>query len=92
MVSPFMLASNPVPDMNHNSPDLGTQIRLSLRSSRSSLGDRQRVFARPLHVFQVRFRIRSAPFSAIMIVGALVLPLTIDGMIEASQMLKPSMP
>ena len=30
-----MLASNPVPNMNHKTPDLGIQIRLSLRSSRS---------------------------------------------------------
>lgn len=30
-----MLASNPVPNMNHNSPDLGIQIQLSLMSFRS---------------------------------------------------------
>jgi hypothetical protein len=42
--------------------------------------------------FQERLRIKSAPFSAIIIVGAFVLPLTIDGMIEASQMLRPSIP
>ena len=37
-------------------------------------------------------RIRSAAFSAIMIVGALVLPLTIVGMIDASTTRNASIP
>ena len=39
-----------------------------------------------------RLRIRSAAFSAIMIVGAFVLPLTIVGMIDASTTRNPSIP